>query len=78
MIEKNNIKEGNKNIEVAMAGTGADTWGLMAMLDPAISGYQRGGTYATYYNKAEQKIKFMLKEPWVKEHLYQYYKLVNE
>ncbi|AEE97827.1 hypothetical protein [Mahella australiensis] len=78
VIDQEGLKEGNQPVQVTYGFAGVDNWGLFTNLTSWLEGASSGNNYFTYYDKKTQKIEYMFKQPWFKEDLAMWNKLVRD
>jgi len=77
-IDALNVKEGSQNVETFFTFSGGDNWPLLSFLSGALNGYTARSNYFTYWDKEEQRVKWMFKEPFFVETLREMNKLVRD
>lgn len=75
------VKEGNREVYPIYVAEGIDNWSLLSLLSGHLWGYNTksiGNNYFTYWDKESGQIEYMFKQPFFKDILQQWTKLVQD
>ncbi|SFD97357.1 hypothetical protein SAMN05216378_1819 [Paenibacillus catalpae] len=78
IIKTENITENGKPVEVSYAFGGQDNWGTLAVLANLYGRIPKGSNYFTYFDKETQQIEFMFQQPFFKNIVHDFNKLVRD
>lgn len=78
LIKTENITENGKPVEVSYAFGGQDNWGTLAVLANLYGRMPKGSNYFTYFDKETQQIEFMFQQPFFKNIVQDFNKLVRD
>ena len=76
-IKKLGIKEGNREVYPIYVSDAIDNWSLLALLGGSLYGY-RPCNYFTYWDQESKQIEYMFKQPFFKDVLKDFTKLVQD
>lgn len=77
-IKKLGIKEDGKDVEPLFLFSGGDNWPLMSVLTGGLYGWFPENNYFTYWDNITKKVEYMFKQPFFKEALHTWNKLVRD
>ena len=80
-VKELGIKEGNREVFPIYVYDGIDNWSLLSLLSGHLWGYNSkslGLNYFTYYDKESKKVEYMFKQPFFKDILKKWTKLVQD
>lgn len=75
------VKEGNREVYPIYVADGIDNWSLFALLSGHLYGYNTksvGSNYFTYWDQQSGKVEYMFKQPFFKDIVKQWTKLVQD
>ncbi|MBO9607046.1 MAG: hypothetical protein J7639_13890 [Paenibacillaceae bacterium] len=77
-IKKLGVKEGNQEVYPSYAFAGQDNWNLVNNLQGWLEGRFPTSNYFSYFNKKDQKLEYLFKEPQFKDAMLTWNKLVRD
>ena len=77
LIDKEKIEESGKPVQVAYAAFGGDNWPVATCLIPNYNGVPGAFDYFTYFDKKIGKVVRSIDQPWFKDAMHEYQKLVT-